>query len=119
MFARVRRPVRRKMVSWDYLWPTLRCRREAGLKACSSCQSIWSICLRVPEETPAGLVSAVPGFLPDDRHTLLVGLPWWVEAHQKEVFLYQIGSKLLCQGKGLVLPNLSPIDKLQPTSDFC
>ncbi|GFV25509.1 uncharacterized protein TNCV_1147791 [Trichonephila clavipes] len=27
----VRRPVRRKRVSWEYLWPTLRCRREAGV----------------------------------------------------------------------------------------
>ncbi|GFT19141.1 uncharacterized protein TNCV_302771 [Trichonephila clavipes] len=27
----MRRPVRRKMVSWKYLWPTFRCRREAGV----------------------------------------------------------------------------------------
>ncbi|GFT84721.1 uncharacterized protein TNCV_2767301 [Trichonephila clavipes] len=48
------------MVSWDYLWPTLRCRREAG-------------------------VSAVPGFLPDDRHTAsFVGLRGgWRHARMK------------------------------------
>ncbi|GFU69151.1 uncharacterized protein TNCV_1516851 [Trichonephila clavipes] len=29
--CRVRRPVRRKRVSWEYLWPTIRCRRVAGV----------------------------------------------------------------------------------------
>ncbi|GFW64574.1 uncharacterized protein TNCV_3513961 [Trichonephila clavipes] len=27
----MRRPVRKKMVSWEYLWPTLHCRRVAGV----------------------------------------------------------------------------------------
>ncbi|GFV10055.1 hypothetical protein TNCV_2421171 [Trichonephila clavipes] len=36
--CRVRRPVRRKMVSWEYLWPSLRCRRETGVSP-APCQS--------------------------------------------------------------------------------
>ncbi|GFX46029.1 uncharacterized protein TNCV_1919961 [Trichonephila clavipes] len=53
-------------------------------------------------------VSAVPGFLPDDRHTASpCWTPWWVEARQNEVFLYAYGSKFAVPGKGLVLPNLS------------
>ncbi|GFU38120.1 uncharacterized protein TNCV_4328301 [Trichonephila clavipes] len=33
--------------------------------------------------------------------------PWWVEARQNEVFCTHMDPSLLCQGKGLVLPNLS------------
>ncbi|GFX80409.1 putative RNA-directed DNA polymerase from transposon X-element [Trichonephila clavipes] len=54
-------------------------------------------------------VSAVPGFLPDDRHTAsLVGLRGgWRHARMKFFFCTHMDPSLLCQGKGLVLPNLS------------
>ncbi|GFU06634.1 uncharacterized protein TNCV_53691 [Trichonephila clavipes] len=84
------------MVSWDYLWPTLRCRRVAGVSPllsigwwCLSLSLRKRHCCRVsaadkgcrvyPLDPRPGCcsiifwvcfqVSAVPGFLPDDRHT--------------------------------------------------
>ncbi|GFX36910.1 hypothetical protein TNCV_501501 [Trichonephila clavipes] len=59
------------MVSWDYSWPTLRCRREAVSEPAPVNRLV--VPLRSLRRDTA--VSAVPGFLPDDRHTAsLVGL---------------------------------------------
>ncbi|GFV25446.1 uncharacterized protein TNCV_1147161 [Trichonephila clavipes] len=97
----MRRPVRRKRVSWEYLWPTLRCRREAGVSPLLSI-GWWYLssvspkrhCCRVsaadkgwrvhPLDPHPDAVSLYSGcslgkrcawYLPDDRHTAsLVGL---------------------------------------------
>ncbi|GFY00060.1 uncharacterized protein TNCV_1341581 [Trichonephila clavipes] len=107
----MRRPVRRKMVSLEYLWPTLRCRREAGVSLLLSI-GWWYLssaspkrhCCRVraadkgcrvypldPRPDAVALYSGcTPGkrrawFLPDDRHTAsLVGLRGgWRHARMK------------------------------------
>ncbi|GFV70674.1 uncharacterized protein TNCV_3842511 [Trichonephila clavipes] len=71
------------MVSWDYLWPTLRCRREAGVSPLLSIG--WWYLSSEPPKRHCCRVSAVPGFLPDDRHTAsLVGLRGgWRHARMK------------------------------------
>ncbi|GFW69726.1 uncharacterized protein TNCV_1883701 [Trichonephila clavipes] len=107
----MRRPVRRKMVSWEYLWPTLRCRRKAGVSPLLSI-GWWYLssaspkrhCCRVSvadkgcrvyplDPRPYAVVlysGCTPGkrrawFLPDDRHTAsLVGLcGGWRHARMK------------------------------------
>ncbi|GFX58254.1 uncharacterized protein TNCV_4050121 [Trichonephila clavipes] len=80
--CRVRRLVRRKMVYWEYLWPTLRCSREAGVSPLLS-MGWWYLSSASPKRHCCR-VSAVPG-LPDDRHTAsLVGLRGgWMHARMK------------------------------------
>ncbi|GFV47275.1 uncharacterized protein TNCV_4829311 [Trichonephila clavipes] len=107
----MRRPVRRKMVSWEYLWPTLRCRRVAEVSPLLSI-GWWYLssaspkrhCCRVSaadkgcrvyplDLRPDAVVlysGCTPGkrrawYLPDDRHTAsLVGLRGrWRHARMK------------------------------------
>ncbi|GFX75101.1 uncharacterized protein TNCV_3170291 [Trichonephila clavipes] len=126
------------------LWPTLHCRRVAGV---SSLLSIgwWYLslvspkrhCCRVsaadkgcrvdpldPRPDAVALYSGcTPGkrrawFLPDDRHTApLVGLRGgWRHARMK-VLRVLMDPMLLCPGKGLVLPNLN-IEQISSNTRF-
>ncbi|GFV45655.1 uncharacterized protein TNCV_3323741 [Trichonephila clavipes] len=115
------------MVSWDYLWPTLRCRREAGVSPLLSIgwwylssESPKGHCCRVsaadkgcrvypldPRPDAVALYSGCTSgkrrawFLPDDRHTAsLVGLRGgWRHARMK-FFFYAYGSKSCCARSG-------------------
>ncbi|GFT33852.1 uncharacterized protein TNCV_4383471 [Trichonephila clavipes] len=107
------------------LWPTLYCRREAGVSPPLSI-GWWYLssvspkrhCCRVsvvdkrwwvypldPHSDAVVLCSGcTPGkrrawFLLDDRHTAsLVWTPWWVEARQNEVVFHSYGSNAAVPG---------------------
>ncbi|GFS95801.1 uncharacterized protein TNCV_2258831 [Trichonephila clavipes] len=125
------------MASWEYLWPTLRCRREAGVRLLLSI-GWWYLssvspkrhCCRVsaadkgcwvypldPRLDAVVLYSGcTPGqrrawFVPDDRLTAsLVGLRGgWRHARRRCLRVY-MDPMLLCPGKSLVLPNLTVDD---------
>ncbi|GFS74375.1 uncharacterized protein TNCV_969861 [Trichonephila clavipes] len=133
------------MVSWDYLWPTLRCRRVAGVSPLLSIgwwylssESPKRHCCRVsaadkgcrvypldPRPDAVALYSGCTSgkrrawCLPDDRHTAsLVGLRGgWRHARMK--FCTHIyGSMLLCPGKGLVLPKKPNVDQIATNVRF-
>ncbi|GFX19445.1 uncharacterized protein TNCV_3051031 [Trichonephila clavipes] len=88
------------MVSWDYFWPTLRCRREAGVSPLLSI-GWWYLSSESPKRHCCR-VSAVPGFWPDDRHTAsLVGLRGgWRHARTK-IFTRIYGSEYVVPGPKL------------------
>ncbi|GFU05447.1 uncharacterized protein TNCV_3290941 [Trichonephila clavipes] len=107
------------MVSWEYLWPTLRCRREAGVspllsigwwyfasvypkRHCCRVSAADKGCRVYPlDPRPDAVVlysGCTPGkrrawVLPDDRHTAsLVGLRGgWMHARTK-MFTHTYGS---------------------------
>ncbi|GFT88292.1 uncharacterized protein TNCV_1717891 [Trichonephila clavipes] len=118
------------MVSWEYLWPTLRCRREAGsepllsigwwylssvfpkrhrcrVSADKGCR-VYPLDLR--SDAVALYSGCTPGkhrawFLPDDRHAAsLVGLRGGWRHARMEFFLAPMDPNMLYPGKGLVLP---------------
>ncbi|GFW26546.1 uncharacterized protein TNCV_1164801 [Trichonephila clavipes] len=125
------------MVSWEYFWPTLHCRREAGVSPrlsigwwYLSSESPKRHCCRVSaadkgcrvyplDPRPDAVVlysGCTPGkrrawHLPDDRHTAsLVRLRGgWRHARTK-LCCTLMDPMLLCPGKGLVLPK-THIDK--------
>ncbi|GFV29865.1 putative RNA-directed DNA polymerase from transposon BS [Trichonephila clavipes] len=104
------------MVSWDYLWPTLRCRREAGVSPLLSI-GWWYLSSESPKRHCC-MVSAVPGFLTDDRHAAsLVGLRGgWRHARTKFLRVF-MDPNMLCPGKDLVLPTLT-VDQIAAYSRF-
>ncbi|GFW10829.1 uncharacterized protein TNCV_4919481 [Trichonephila clavipes] len=133
------------MVSREYLWPTLRCRREAGVSPLLSivCWYLSSAspkrhCCRVsaadkecrvypldPRPDAVALYSGcTPGkrrtwFLPDDRHTaFLVGLrgEWW-HARTNKFTRYLWIRICSARVKALFYPTL-PLIKMQHMSDF-
>ncbi|GFV55294.1 uncharacterized protein TNCV_5010411 [Trichonephila clavipes] len=113
------------MVSWEYLWPTLRCRREAGVSPLLSI-GWWYLssaspkrhCCRVsaadkgcrvypldPRPDTVALCSGcTPGkcrawFLPDDRHTAsLVGLRGGWGHTRTKIFTRTYGSNAAVPG---------------------
>ncbi|GFX60254.1 uncharacterized protein TNCV_283271 [Trichonephila clavipes] len=98
------------------LWPTLHCRRVAGVSPLLSIG--WWYFSSVSPKRHCYRVSAVPGFLPDDRHTAsLVGLRGGWRHARTNFFLALMDPILLCQGKGLVLPNPN-VDNIAPHSTF-
>ncbi|GFV27720.1 uncharacterized protein TNCV_4169421 [Trichonephila clavipes] len=132
------------MVSWEYLWPTLRCRRVAGVSpllsigwwylssvfqkrhCCrvSAADKGWRVYPLDPRPDAVVLYSGcTPGklcawFLPDDRHTAsLVGLRGgWRHSRTKFCFML-MDPMLLCPDKGLVLPTLN-IDTVSAFTRF-
>ncbi|GFT51586.1 putative RNA-directed DNA polymerase from transposon BS [Trichonephila clavipes] len=104
------------MVSWEYLWPTLRCRRVAGVSPLLSIG--WWYLSSISPKRHCCRVSAVPGFLPDDRHTASrVGLRGgWRHARMKFLRVF-MDPMLLCPGKGLVLPNPN-IDQISTNTRY-
>ncbi|GFU90192.1 uncharacterized protein TNCV_3873961 [Trichonephila clavipes] len=122
-------------------WPTLLCRRVAGVSPLLSIG--WWLSLGVPEETLRCRVSAADKvypldprpdivvlysgctsgkrrawYLPDDQHTAsLVGLRGgWRHSRMKTISLF-MDPEILCPGKGLVLPNIN-IDTIATNSRF-
>ncbi|GFV45255.1 putative RNA-directed DNA polymerase from transposon BS [Trichonephila clavipes] len=133
------------MVPWEYLWPTLRCRREAG-KSPHLSIGWWYLsslttkrhCCRVsaadkgcriypldPHPDTVVLYSGcTPGkrrtcYLPDDRHPAsLVGLRGgWRHARTK-ILRLRMDAMLLCPGKGLVLPKKPNVGKIATNVRF-
>ncbi|GFT02047.1 uncharacterized protein TNCV_83561 [Trichonephila clavipes] len=121
------------MVSWEYLWPTLRCRREVGVSpllsigwwylssvspkrhSCrvSAANKGWRVYLLDPHpDAVAQYSGCTPGkrrawFLPDDRHTAsLVGLRGgWRHARMK-FFTRTYGSNAVVPGCVISEPDL-------------
>ncbi|GFT57200.1 RNA-directed DNA polymerase from mobile element jockey [Trichonephila clavipes] len=119
------------MVSWEYLWPTLCCRREAGVspllsigwwylssvspkRHCCRVSAADKGCRVYPLDPRPDAVALYSGgtsgkrrawFWPDDRHTAsLVGLRGgWSHARMK-LCCALMDPMLMCPGKGLVLP---------------
>ncbi|GFW17462.1 uncharacterized protein TNCV_1393071 [Trichonephila clavipes] len=133
------------MVSWDYLWSTLRCRREAGVipllsigwwyrssespkRDCCRVSAADKGCRVYPLDPSPDAVALYSGctsgkrrawFLPDDRHTAasLVGLRGgWRHARTKFLRVF-MDPNMLCPGKGLVLPTLT-VDQIAAHSRF-
>ncbi|PRD22178.1 UNVERIFIED_CONTAM: hypothetical protein NCL1_49803 [Trichonephila clavipes] len=91
------------MLSWEYLWPTLRCRRVAGVNPLLSI-GWWYLSSVSPKRHCYRVIAADKGCrvysldpysgctpgkrrvwcLPDDGHTCLPCWTWWVEALQDE-----------------------------------
>ncbi|GFX64581.1 uncharacterized protein TNCV_2688551 [Trichonephila clavipes] len=119
------------MVSWEYLWLTFCCRREAGVSPLLSI-GWWYLSLVSPKRHYCRVRAAdkgcrvypldfrpdavllysgcTPGkrrawYLPDDQHTaFLVGLRGGWRHARKKLCCPLMDPMLLCLGKGLVFP---------------
>ncbi|GFT52187.1 uncharacterized protein TNCV_2530561 [Trichonephila clavipes] len=122
------------MVSWDYLWPTLRCRRVAGVSPLLSI-GWWYLSSESPKRHCCRVSAADKGcrVYPLDPRPDAVALysgctsgkrrAWFCQmtgtlpplldsvvgggTPELRFFCTHMDPSLLCQGKGLVLPNLS------------
>ncbi|GFW64600.1 putative RNA-directed DNA polymerase from transposon BS [Trichonephila clavipes] len=98
------------MVSWEYLWPTLRCRRVAGVGPLLSIG--WWYLSSVSPKRHCCRISAVPdycqltGTLPPLLDSVVGG-----GTPERRCLHVLIDPNMQCPGKGLVLPN-SDIDAI-------
>ncbi|GFT26076.1 uncharacterized protein TNCV_2332591 [Trichonephila clavipes] len=122
------------------LWPTLRCRRVAGVsigwwylssvfpkrhccRVSAADKGRWLYPLDPRPDSVVLYSECTSGkrrawYLPDDRHTAsLVGLRGgWRHSRMKNISLF-MDPEILCPGKGLVLPNIN-IDTIATNSRF-
>ncbi|GFV21149.1 uncharacterized protein TNCV_4267821 [Trichonephila clavipes] len=110
------------MVSWEYLWPTLRCRREAGVSPLLSIgwwylssESPKRHCCRVsaadkgcrvyPLDPRPDAVALYSGCTSGKRRAWFCQMtgtlppcwtPWWVEARQNEVYFSTHMDQVCC-----------------------
>ncbi|GFX79945.1 uncharacterized protein TNCV_558441 [Trichonephila clavipes] len=104
------------MVSWEYLRPTLRCRRVAGVNPLLSIG--WWYLSSVSPKRHCCRVSAVPGFsqmtgtLPPLLDSVVDG-----GTPERRCLRVLMDPNMQCPGKGLVLPPLN-IDKVSEHACF-